>query len=287
MIEERLTGNIKRLEESLNGPGKQLEEVWFGLERKIAKVLALPSTTAEEVLLSELSEALEPSEESASTRGSGFAQRPEAVDRSQKTQTEIDFSKGLAQRKPEGSRRIKLFRPSPAAPPVAPDLSIQNQLDEIKTRLLSQEGKTAEVLAAVEEGNGKTDELVGHLTTSVIYLHFDWRDGYFKIGYSNNYEKPSSGRKGKGRKDTHESMGLEYVAHVPALQIEETKFKNLMKELHSQRDDDLFKPKRKSNWEEFKASKEFIGVLKAYGWPGADQDLERFLKNHRQRELDV
>ena len=130
-------------------------------------------------------------------------------------------------------------------------------------------------------------EMLNLLTTSRVYLHFDWRDGYFKFGYSENYLKPSSGKKGKGRKDTHESVGLEYIADGPGLRSKETLLKNLMKELHQQRDDDLFKPKRKSDWEEFKASKEFIGVLRSIGWPGADKDLERFLKDHRQGEFTI
>lgn len=269
-LEEAITGPTKRIEAAVTAPIRRIEEAFNGPARKL-KMLAAGgifqgSGSAGLTKINQINEAIAPCELIEPEPGFEIAisvpmdlepQRPEAVDRSLKTQEEIEYHKALAQRKPEGRVTKK---------------PIEERLESIESLL--------------EKQAGKTDELVGLMTTSVIYLHFDWRDGYFKIGYSLNYEKPASGKKGKGRKETHESAGLEYIAHAPALQTKETMLKNLMKEAHKQRDDDLFKPKRKSAWEEFKPSKEFIGILRAVDWPGSDQDLERFLKDHRQGEFN-
>jgi len=72
---------------------------------------------------------------------------------------------------------------------------------------------------------------------------------------------------------------------MSALKSMETRFKELMKTLDSQRDDDLFKPRRGSDWEEFKASKQFIDVMVAFGWPMGEGDPYRFLKDHRQGDF--
>ena len=276
---KRAHDQVKELKEAINNPARKIDEIINGPARKIKMLTSggifQGSGSADLIQNNQINEAKAPcalieseGEELTISRQVDLEpQRPEAVDRSLKTEEDRQFYKDLAQRKPEGKTTIR----TPA--PVADDLSIQQQLVEIK--------------AAVLSGNGKTESLVGLLTTSVIYLHFEWRDGYFKIGHSDSYEKPGSGKKGKGRKDTHESVGLEYIAHAPALKIEETKFKNLMKGLHKMRDDDLFKPKRKSDWEQFYKSQEFIDVLRAFQWPGHDQDLERFLKYSRQGELGI
>ena len=115
------------------------------------------------------------------------------------------------------------------------------------------------------------DELTHCLIHSTVYTFIDWEDRYIKLGWSDNFEKPRS-----GRKDTHLRAGLEYLAHSTAPKVKEDDLLKLLKTLH-------IEPRRGTR-EEFKVTKNLIEILVSQRWPLGDEPYS-LLDGTRQNEM--
>ena len=166
--------------------------------------------------------------------------RAESVDRGLRSQRDIQYWKTVGQ------------KGGAPAPELASDNKIENEL-------------------AVSN-----QDLLKYLTNSTVYTFIDWEDYYLKLGYSQNFKKPISGRRA-----THERNQLELVAFEPGQQEKEQRVLDAMK-LRA-KTDPAFKPRRGTK-EEFKISKKVIDLLVEHQWPLGD-DPYALLKDTRQRSL--
>lgn len=156
--------------------------------------------------------------------------------------------------------------------------AVNDKLETEVARLKLQQSHQQEQFAHQQE---RMDSINAEVSTHRVYAFIDWEDKYLKIGFSRNFNKPTSGRLA-----THARNGLEYLSDRYGTQEDEDTLLATLKVMNKQRDDELFTPRRGTQ-EEFKISRELIDIIVAHNWPLGEGDPYRLLEDHRQRDLGL